>query len=243
MLLTIHSGILCALPSRNSPIHPSLMSSPAKITTGAAVGLALGMLITGSINTLSTKWADNTSGTTQGGHCAQRVLLASEPSQVEFSADSSALCCASAPATRRDDSRTLMHRFNIHSCRCVDANVWHLSAQTAAVPPRSTHELGSCLRCFAQAFGMFIGESMCLLAFLTLNWHWNRVGTPEKIERAASDLPWYIFAAPATCDLLGTSLMYLGLTYTAASTFQMLRGSGTFSHGWRAYTRLHPGKA
>lgn len=72
---------------------------------------------------------------------------------------------------------------------------------------------------------MFVGESMCLLAFLTLNWYWTREGKPERIERAASDLPFYVFAAPAFCDMCGTSLMYLGLTYTTASTFQMLRGS------------------
>lgn len=36
------------------------MSTAVKISRGAAVGLAVGMLITGSVNTLSTKWADNT---------------------------------------------------------------------------------------------------------------------------------------------------------------------------------------
>ena len=78
---------------------------------------------------------------------------------------------------------------------------------------------------FLQAFGMFIGESLCLAAFFALNWRARRAGQEDKIERAAAGMPWYIFAAPATCDLMGTSLMYLGLTYTAASTFQMLRGS------------------
>lgn len=35
--------------------------------------------------------------------------------------------------------------------------------------------------------------------------------------------PW-IFMPPAMCDMIATSLMYIGLTLTYASSFQMLRG-------------------
>lgn len=123
-----------------------------KITTSAAVILAVGMLITGSINTLSTKWADNT----------------------------------------YSYGRYTYDKYN--------------------------HP-------FVQAFGMFIGESLCLAAFYYVNWRMKKQGNDDLIERATGDYKFYIFALPACCDMLGTSLMYLGLTYTAASTFQMLRGS------------------
>lgn len=36
--------------------------------------------------------------------------------------------------------------------------------------------------------------------------------------------PPLIFYVPAFCDMLATSTMYLGLTLTFASSFQMLRG-------------------
>jgi drug/metabolite transporter (DMT)-like permease len=78
---------------------------------------------------------------------------------------------------------------------------------------------------FFQAMGMFIGESLCLIAFFAVNYNLKRQGLSDQIERASPDFRVWLFAAPACCDLLGTSLMYLGLTYTAASTFQMLRGS------------------
>lgn len=35
----------------------------------------------------------------------------------------------------------------------------------------------------------------------------------------------FIFLPPAICDVLGTSLMYIGLNLTTASSFQMLRGN------------------
>ncbi|VDN18840.1 unnamed protein product [Gongylonema pulchrum] len=34
-----------------------------------------------------------------------------------------------------------------------------------------------------------------------------------------------VFAAPAFCDVLATSIMYIGLNLTQASSFQMLRGA------------------
>lgn len=35
----------------------------------------------------------------------------------------------------------------------------------------------------------------------------------------------FIFLPPALCDMTGTSLMYIGLNLTYASSFQMLRGA------------------
>ncbi|MPC99985.1 Solute carrier family 35 member F6 [Portunus trituberculatus] len=51
----------------------------------------------------------------------------------------------------------------------------------------------------------------------------------EQVEMSPSTtqstkFPKYIFLLPALCDTLATSTMYLGLTLTYASSFQMLRG-------------------
>ena len=71
---------------------------------------------------------------------------------------------------------------------------------------------------------MFLGEMMCIFAFKA--WFYFRhcrkkdmsIFGPQKF------LP-FVWAIPAMCDLLGTSTMYVGLTWTFASSFQMLRGS------------------
>lgn len=126
--------------------------SAGKITTSAAAFLAVGMLITGSINTLSTKWANITESVGRDG-------------------------------TKGDYEHP-----------------------------------------FVQALGMFVGETLCLIAFFALNFHLKRTGQADKIE-VANPHPFWIFSLPALCDMIGTSLMYVGLNYTAASSFQMLRGA------------------
>ena len=62
-----------------------------------------------------------------------------------------------------------------------------------------------------HAQGMFIGETLCLLAF--------KVGLLCAVaKRPVSGRPDsfspFIFALPALCDCLATSTMYLGLTMT-----------------------------
>lgn len=37
-----------------------------------------------------------------------------------------------------------------------------------------------------------------------------------------------VFLPPACCDIMGTSIMYVGLNLTTASSFQMLRGNRVF---------------
>jgi drug/metabolite transporter (DMT)-like permease len=75
---------------------------------------------------------------------------------------------------------------------------------------------------FVQAFIMFCGEFLCLLAFYALIWRAQCKGT--KIDRAKPFNP-IIFLLPALCDMTATSTMYIGLALTDASIFQMLRGS------------------
>lgn len=96
---------------------------------------------------------------------------------------------------------------------------------------------------FLQACGMFLGEMMCMLAFYLLRWHRRRKlrlavpsGNEEGLDNAppaAEDDPVLrernfsplIFLPPALCDMTATSVQYLALTLTYASSFQMLRGA------------------
>ncbi|GAB5364966.1 hypothetical protein AAMO2058_001015700 [Amorphochlora amoebiformis] len=95
---------------------------------------------------------------------------------------------------------------------------------------------------FFQAACMFFGEVMCLLVY-KLSTRFNRrsqkaANRPEYVqienqvsdeqdERVRGDQNWsaMIFLLPALCDMTATSLSYLGLTWTYASIFQMLRGA------------------
>ena len=52
----------------------------------------------------------------------------------------------------------------------------------------------------------------------------NQTGPSNVAPSSHKKFPPYIFWLPALCDMLGTSTMYLGLTLTYASSFQMLRG-------------------
>jgi len=135
---------------------------------GCHVGLALLMLVTGSINTLSVKWAD----------------------------------------TMKSESTDGKQRPFVHP--------------------------------FLQACGMFIGEMTCMVAFYLLRWYNNRKrrlaaeaqqrnnSIEEPLERAppaeVSFSP-FVFLPPALCDMTATSVQYIGLTLTYASSFQMLRGA------------------
>ena len=47
-----------------------------------------------------------------------------------------------------------------------------------------------------------------------------------------------IFLPPAMCDMTATSLQYIGLTFTYASSFQMLRGAVIIFTGDRLYTHV-----
>ena len=71
---------------------------------------------------------------------------------------------------------------------------------------------------------MFLGEMSCFFAFKI--WYYSRKCRNKDISsfgpQKFNPLVW---AIPACCDMAGTSTMYLGLTWTYAASFQMLRGS------------------
>lgn len=88
---------------------------------------------------------------------------------------------------------------------------------------------------FAQAWCMFLGEWLCLAAFVVIiEWgkrcmHFDsdedRRAHLSRVDTSKQGFKRRILAIPACCDMTATSLMYLGLTLTYASVFQMLRGA------------------
>ncbi|XP_022344733.2 solute carrier family 35 member F6-like [Crassostrea virginica] len=121
--------------------------------TSKQILLALMMVITGSINTLSTKWADR---------------------------------------------------------------------QTAVGRDGNSHSFD---HPFLQAVGMFLGEFSCLIAFQIIKLYNRKRNPSQEPNLGNQSFNPLIFLPPALCDMCGTSLMYVGLNLTYASSFQMLRGA------------------
>ncbi|KAM3602986.1 uncharacterized protein V6R79_014461 [Siganus canaliculatus] len=76
---------------------------------------------------------------------------------------------------------------------------------------------------FLQAVGMFLGELSCLAVFYLLLCH-DRHRPEPRINPGQSFNP-LLFFPPAMCDMTATSIMYVALNMTSASSFQMLRGA------------------
>ncbi|CAL8314320.1 unnamed protein product [Lota lota] len=76
---------------------------------------------------------------------------------------------------------------------------------------------------FVQAVGMFLGEFSCLLVFHILLCHDRR--RPQPSFNPGQSFNPLLFLAPAMCDMTATSIMYVALSMTSASSFQMLRGA------------------
>ncbi|KAL5484286.1 hypothetical protein EMCRGX_G020755 [Ephydatia muelleri] len=77
---------------------------------------------------------------------------------------------------------------------------------------------------FFQAATMFLGERLCYVAFKA--WYiWRQCNNQDMSIFGDQKFNPLIWAIPAMCDLCGTSMMYLGLTWTYAASYQMLRGS------------------
>ncbi|XP_022700355.1 solute carrier family 35 member F6-like [Varroa jacobsoni] len=85
---------------------------------------------------------------------------------------------------------------------------------------------------FLQALGMFFGEFICLVTFKVLLYLYSsRVRDSPEASKMPSILKGnrnfnpYIFIPPVLCDMIGTTVMYIGLNMTYASSAQMLRGA------------------
>ncbi|CAH2985481.1 unnamed protein product [Chilo suppressalis] len=76
---------------------------------------------------------------------------------------------------------------------------------------------------FLQACAMFLGEMLCLLTF-KIFWRLRR-DTGHQLINGNQNFNPFILLPAAMFDLIGTSIMYIGLTLTYVSSFQMFRGS------------------
>ncbi|CAH0381492.1 unnamed protein product [Bemisia tabaci] len=81
---------------------------------------------------------------------------------------------------------------------------------------------------FVQGCSMFLGELACLVVFKIFYVYYRSRNDGSEIEsdivRGNTHFNPLLFVPPAVCDMLGTSLMYVGLNLTYPSSFQMLRG-------------------
>ena len=82
---------------------------------------------------------------------------------------------------------------------------------------------------FMQSSFMFVGEMMCFVVFKILYHYYSRRGDSSvdsnPLTKGSSVFNPYILLIPALCDTCATSVMYIGLNLTYASSFQMLRGA------------------
>ncbi|XP_055326910.1 solute carrier family 35 member F6 [Sitodiplosis mosellana] len=82
---------------------------------------------------------------------------------------------------------------------------------------------------FVQACAMFLGEFLCLLTFKAVYFTLRRKrdGSEDEntLTKGTREFNAFTLYIPAICDMVGTSLMYIGLNLTFASSFQMFRGA------------------
>ncbi|KAL2711852.1 solute carrier family 35 member F6 [Vespula squamosa] len=82
---------------------------------------------------------------------------------------------------------------------------------------------------FMQSSFMFLGEMLCFLIFKIAYCYYSRKddGSVDNstLTKGSRNFNPFILFIPAMCDMLATSIMYVGLNMTYASSFQMLRGA------------------
>ena len=106
----------------------------------------------------------------------------------------------------------------------ITGSINTISTKAADLAP-TTNRYGESVKFnhpFFQALCMFFGEFMCLLVFFASRARAKATGAAFEEAKPHSA---FIFLVPALCDMTATSLMYVGLSLTDASVFQMLRGS------------------
>eukprot|EP00124_Ichthyophonus_hoferi_P002206 Ihof_evm8s141 gene=Ihof_evmTU8s141 len=83
-----------------------------------------------------------------------------------------------------------------------------------------------------QTLTMFIGEFLCLVVFYLTACRSKQKNYDETVASMKNPVPpsndkmrFLIFSLPTICDLSGTTVMNIGLLYTTASVYQMIRGA------------------
>jgi len=198
--------------------------------------LAALMMTTGSINTITTKFADLTCA--KGSGSSQVLNEAScntcmgnlKPDQLNFciKAEEKNYCNKTSRGLKPDDYE-LSFGPNSDAYRAKNTTTAPPSAQTCATqltccqPTCKNADEHIFDHPFAQAFAMFVGEFLCLLVFKLMVFTNKAAG--KEMEMGPQEFSPFVWAIPAFCDCCATSTMYIGLTLTYASSFQMLRGA------------------
>lgn len=82
---------------------------------------------------------------------------------------------------------------------------------------------------FMQSSFMFFGEMLCFLVFKIAYCYYSRKDDgsvdSNSLTKGSRIFNPFVLLIPAMCDMLATSIMYIGLNMTYASSFQMLRGA------------------
>ena len=78
---------------------------------------------------------------------------------------------------------------------------------------------------------MFLGMTFALPAHFIYEWHRRNKATPAELKEIEKEKPvtmktYALLAVPSVFDLIATLLMVLGLLYTPASIWMLLRGGG-----------------
>lgn len=86
---------------------------------------------------------------------------------------------------------------------------------------------------FVQTWFMFLGEFVCMILHLgTMAYkRVKQIELQEGVDFMKPVTP-FIFMIPSFCDFTGSTTMYIGLTLTEASVYQMLRGATVLFTGF-----------
>ena len=160
--------------------------------------LAFGMLATGSVNTIVTKFADGVCERNE--HDAPLLYDPKHTDLAPFWGPAGTTPGGSSP----EDKQLYEGDGPLAAYNCIQFN----------------HP-------FVQAAFMFLGEILCGVVYVAL-----------RCARKGEPMPYFnplYLAVAGMCDMTATSMMYVGLTMTYASTFQILRGvvvvfTSLFSH-------------
>lgn len=82
-----------------------------------------------------------------------------------------------------------------------------------------------------QTWVMFLGMTFALPAHFLNEWYRRKTATKEELKKieaepAVTAKTYMLLAVPSVFDLIATCLMVLGLLYTPASIWMLLRGGG-----------------
>ncbi|KHN85757.1 Solute carrier family 35 member F6 [Toxocara canis] len=193
--------------SRKSGLDPDLEKKRKSAPIMAAVDkppkkiflifLAVLLVVTGSVNTIAAKWANRTS--IDGRYFNHPFFQAT----VMFVGE---MCCMVAYVIT-----LLVQRYRWKRRHANDPPHVHSSLDMDPNKKRES-QISECSQCESVT----TEQSCCEV---------------RSCDSCASQIPtvprfnWLLFAAPAICDVVATSVQYIGLVLTSAASYQMLRGA------------------